>query len=246
MSGKFDMGDYVQVNERIVAFYAKHPEGSLQSELVELNDHLVVMRAYAYRSPDDPRPGIGYSSLGIPGTTPYTKGSEVENCETSAWGRAIAALGFEVKRGIASAEEVRNKSGGNGTRNKPVPVADKFDGALIGTVELAKDFPDFLPKQSPEGPVLAFKLVAPGGGIKVVATGAIAELLPLQRDEVIGQRVSCWGRVRDETFKPKGAQRDITYQVLDLQKIQTPTFTLPAAEDTGPEPPDDVELAVSA
>lgn len=103
------MADYVPVNERIAAFYEKHPEGSIQSEMVELSESRVVMRAFAYRSPDDPRPGIGYSSMTIPGSTSFTRGSEVENCETSAWGRAIASLGFEVKRGIATKEEVENK-----------------------------------------------------------------------------------------------------------------------------------------
>lgn len=103
------LSDYVQVNERIVAFREEYPEGSLQSEIIELNDTMVVMRAFAYRTAEDARPGIGTSSLAIPGTTPYTRGSEIENCETSAWGRALAALGFEVKRGIASHEEVRNK-----------------------------------------------------------------------------------------------------------------------------------------
>lgn len=103
--------DYVPVNERIAAFYEKHPEGSLQSTLIELTEKRVVMRGEAYRSPDDQRPGIGFSSLEIPGRTPYTRGSEIENAETSAWGRALAALGFEVKRGIASKEEVENKSG---------------------------------------------------------------------------------------------------------------------------------------
>lgn len=101
--------DYIPVNERIAAFYVKHPEGSLQSELIELSESRVVIRAYAYRTPADERPGIGLSSLEIPGKTPYTRGSEIENCETSAWGRAIAALGFEVKRGVASAEEVKSK-----------------------------------------------------------------------------------------------------------------------------------------
>jgi len=102
--------DYIPVAERIAAFYAKHPEGSLQGEMVELSETRVVIRAFAYRTPDDIRPGIGYSSLVIPGSTPFTRGSEIENCETSAWGRAIAALGFEVKRGVATAEEVRNKA----------------------------------------------------------------------------------------------------------------------------------------
>jgi hypothetical protein len=102
--------DYIPVAERIAAFYAKHPEGSLQGEMVELSETRVVIRAFAYRTPEDIRPGIGYSSLTIPGSTPFTRGSEIENCETSAWGRAIAALGFEVKRGVATAEEVRSKA----------------------------------------------------------------------------------------------------------------------------------------
>jgi hypothetical protein len=101
--------DYVQVNERIVRFIEKFPDGSLQSEIVELTNERVVIRGIAYRNPDDPKPGVGHSWLEIPGKTPFTRGSEIENAETSAWGRALAALGFEVKRGIASLEEVRNK-----------------------------------------------------------------------------------------------------------------------------------------
>jgi len=101
--------DYVQVNERIEAFYAKYPEGSLRSEIVEMTESRVVVKAWAYRTPDDKRPATGHSYLGIPGSTNFTKGSELENAETSAWGRALAALGFEVKRGIASREEVKNK-----------------------------------------------------------------------------------------------------------------------------------------
>jgi hypothetical protein len=110
----FNMDDYVPVNERIDAFKTAFPEGSLQSEIVELTETRVTFKAYAYRTPDDPRPGVGHSSLEIPGKTPYTKGSEIENAETSSWGRAIAALGFEVKRGISSREEVRNKQTGQG------------------------------------------------------------------------------------------------------------------------------------
>lgn len=111
--------DYVQVNERIIAFRKEHPDGCLQSEIVTLTDNLVVIKGYAYRTPDDPRPGIGHSSLGIPGATPYTRGSELENAETSAWGRALAALGYEVKRGVASADEIRNKQPGRGVKSEP-------------------------------------------------------------------------------------------------------------------------------
>lgn len=112
MTEKFKLDDYVTVAERIAAFHTRHPEGSLQAEVVTMTDKLVVVKAYAYRTADDIRPGIGWSSLEIPGKTPYTRGSELENAESSAWGRAIAALGFEVKRGIATANEIANKDGG--------------------------------------------------------------------------------------------------------------------------------------
>jgi hypothetical protein len=98
------------------------PGGRLQSEIVEMvitgrgkvgNAEVLIghilMKGLAYRSPDDLFPGTGFSYMVMPGGTPFTRGSEVENCETSAWGRAIAALGIEVRRGIASADEVRNK-----------------------------------------------------------------------------------------------------------------------------------------
>jgi hypothetical protein len=112
--------DYIPVADRITEFYEKHPQGSLQSEILTLTDSLVLVKAWAYRDAEDQRPGIGHSSLGIPGSTPYTRGSEVENAETSAWGRAIAALGFEVKNGVATAEDVRNKSAPQAAAPRPV------------------------------------------------------------------------------------------------------------------------------
>lgn len=112
-----DMKDYVEVPERILSFYQKFPEGSLQSEY-ELTTfpnkagkdtpHFIV-KAWAYRTPNDPKPGVGLASEPIPGFTPYTKGSELMNAETSAWGRALAALGFIGNGKIASANEVRNR-----------------------------------------------------------------------------------------------------------------------------------------
>jgi hypothetical protein len=104
---------YIEVKDRIIAFLEKYPHGSLQSEIVELSENLVVVKGIAYREPDDERPGVGHSQMPIPGKSSFTRDSEIENAETSAWGRALAALGFEVKRSIASAEEVANKTGGD-------------------------------------------------------------------------------------------------------------------------------------
>ncbi len=109
MSGP-NLESYVEVNERIAAFYAKFPNGSLQSEweMREIGgEPFVVVTAWAYRDPYDPRPGQGTAWEPFPGRTPYTKGSELMVGETSAWGRAIAALGFKVNRSVASADEIR-------------------------------------------------------------------------------------------------------------------------------------------
>jgi hypothetical protein len=73
-------------------------------------DYFIVYVAAAYRTPDDAAPGIGAAWEPYPGQTPYTLGSELMNAETSAWGRAIIAVGAsDSKRGIASREEVRNR-----------------------------------------------------------------------------------------------------------------------------------------
>ena len=108
---------YVDVAERIKMFRNKHPEGSLQPadldkpyEIVNVLDKtFIVYVALAFRNPDDIRPGCGVAWEEFPGRTPYTRGSELQNAETSAWGRAImASLAADAGK-IASFEEVRNR-----------------------------------------------------------------------------------------------------------------------------------------
>ena len=240
------MKDYVPVNERIGAFLAKHPDGSLQSEMVELSDTRVVMRAYAYRTPDDPRPGIGYSSLEIPGRTPYTRGSEVENAETSAWGRAIAALGFEVKRCIASAEEVANKRDETPASSQYRGVVGGMPsetpaGGLIGTA-VAQGNHDFNLRQTPDGWVLPFRIKNGSSSFIVRAENDLAHALSLVRPTVLDQRVTVHGHWTDEETPAKGTKPLIKYRILHLSRIQTADFTLPAPDDIGPEPPDPLQL----
>jgi hypothetical protein len=115
------MLDYIDVAERITMFREQHPEGSLQQHSLDFKEVAggwwVIYTAAAYRSPDDPRPGIGTAWEPVPGKTNFTRDSELQNAETAAWGRAIvAALAADTKRGIASAEEVRNR------QNQPDPV----------------------------------------------------------------------------------------------------------------------------
>lgn len=102
---KPDLANYVTVAERIEQFYKQYPEGSLRSEIVTDDGKRIVIKAYAYRTADDAAPATGHAEE-IRGDGPVNKTSAVENAETSAVGRAIAMFGFEVKKGIASREEV--------------------------------------------------------------------------------------------------------------------------------------------
>jgi hypothetical protein len=117
--------DYIDVATRIVEFREKFPTGSLQQHdlkfVVVNGKDWVVYTAAAYRTPDDIRPGIGTAWEPIPGPTNFTRDSEVQNAETAAWGRAmVAALAVDTKKGIASSEEVRNRS--EKSESKPVAV----------------------------------------------------------------------------------------------------------------------------
>lgn len=142
--------DYIDVATRIVEFREKHPEGSLQQVSIDFREFAglswVIFTAAAYRSPDDPRPGHGTAWEQVPGITPFTKGSEVQNAETAAWGRAlVASLAADTKRGIASAEEVR------GSRERQsVSPADALRDELrdlcgrrgLDLLQVAQDFSD--------------------------------------------------------------------------------------------------------
>lgn len=110
--------DYVPVSERIIAFRERFPEGTLRPadpsepfRMIDIGDKVfLAYTAAAYRYPDDPAPGIGCAWEPVPGLTNFTRNSELQNAESSAWGRAIIAVGAaDAKKGIASQEDVRNR-----------------------------------------------------------------------------------------------------------------------------------------
>ena len=145
------LSDYVDVPARIAEFRAKFPDGSLQPadltqpyrvETIADRTYVVVVAA-AYRTPDDPRPGIGMAYEQFPGRTPYTRDSELQNAETSAWGRAIvAALAADTKRSVASREEVQNRQADRDWEKNPTWDATEQEvlvTAWTAEIEDAKD-----------------------------------------------------------------------------------------------------------
>ena len=118
---KFDLGDYVEVRDRVKLFYELYAQGRLVTTEVRASTEpdgkpRIWVQAKAYRTIDDPLPGIGWSWMELPGASSYTLHSELENTETSAWGRAIGSLGILIERSIASSNEIASKA-------QPAPVA---------------------------------------------------------------------------------------------------------------------------
>lgn len=148
-----------------------------------------------------------------------------------------AALGI-----AAEDDDDGSRSTGDGielnTRPRPSAgqTADVGPNGLIGTVDIKQEWlTDLAMRQTPEGPVIGFRLTHGRQSLKVQAHGALAVAIAGIGPELVGQTVTCWGSLVGEEFTPKGSTRPVTYQVLRLAKMHGPTFEVPTGEPA-PEP----------
>lgn len=98
--------DYIEVNERIKHFRKEYPNFSLTSEVIEKTpDSVLIMATITNENGVVIATGLAEETKG---TTYINETSYVENCETSAWGRALGNFGIGIDTSIASADEVVN------------------------------------------------------------------------------------------------------------------------------------------
>lgn len=102
--------EYVMVKDRITAFHELYPKGSIQTKILsDHEDKVIIVRAMVVPDPIE-NPGrffTGHASETI-GEGMINKTSALENCETSAVGRALAFMGIGVVDSVASADEVHH------------------------------------------------------------------------------------------------------------------------------------------
>lgn len=98
--------NYVQVNERVKAFRMICPNGCISSEIVSLEDGVVTMKA-TVTDEDGKILGTGFAQEKETSSF-INKTSFIENCETSAVGRALGFAGIGIDGSMASADEVAN------------------------------------------------------------------------------------------------------------------------------------------
>jgi hypothetical protein len=97
---------YVMVNERIKFFRDNFDGYSLLTEIIDLTDERVVMKATILDQNNEPlATGHAYEDKD---STFINKTSYIENAETSAWGRALANFGIGIEESVASFDEVAN------------------------------------------------------------------------------------------------------------------------------------------
>lgn len=97
---------YAEVNQRIKAFRMLHPNGCIYTEILSLENGVCVMKATVS---DENGHVIGTgTAYENEGSSFINKTSYIENCETSAVGRALGMVGIGVDTSVASYEEVAN------------------------------------------------------------------------------------------------------------------------------------------
>ncbi len=114
--------EYAEVNQRVKAFRFLYPEGTIFTEMLSDDGDKCVFKA-TVSNEDGKILGTG-TAFEMKDSSFINKTSYIENCETSAIGRALAWVGLGVDVSIASYEEVANAINNQNKENtmQPLPV----------------------------------------------------------------------------------------------------------------------------
>jgi hypothetical protein len=130
MNFMFNLEDYETVEERLVKFWKEHEDGRIYTEIIEHTLQRFIVKASIYRTEVDAHPW----TTGFAEETVSTRGvnstSALENCETSAIGRALANANYAAKGKRPSREEMAKVN-----QAQPKPFAEKLSDKIILPVE---------------------------------------------------------------------------------------------------------------
>ena len=99
--------DYVMVKDRITYFNSNYPNGSIVTELTTIDNRYIFKAIVTPDVENTNRIYTGHAEE-VVGSSQINKTSALENCETSAIGRALGSMGIGVDESFASADEVNN------------------------------------------------------------------------------------------------------------------------------------------
>jgi hypothetical protein len=130
MKSMFNLEDYETVEERLSKFWKEHPDGRISTTLIEHTLQRFIVQAAIYRTEVDAHPW----TTGFAEETVSTRGvnstSALENCETSAIGRALANANYATKGKRPSREEMAKVN-----QAQPKPFTEKLADKITMPVE---------------------------------------------------------------------------------------------------------------
>ena len=102
----FNPADYAAVDERLPLFWADCPRGRIHTEIIVDDGTRIIVRAELYADIADPVATTTGFAEEVRGSSMVNKTSALENCETSAIGRALANYQYQGGKKRSSLEEV--------------------------------------------------------------------------------------------------------------------------------------------
>jgi hypothetical protein len=102
----FNLQDYETVETRLEKWHGQYPDSRVETELIEASNTRFIVFCKLFKTEADPKPcatGLAFETITEKGVNST---SALENCETSAIGRALANAGFAAKGKRASREEM--------------------------------------------------------------------------------------------------------------------------------------------
>ena len=126
----FNLDDYETVEERLVKFWKEHPDGRIETLLVDATLQRFIVKASVFRTEADAQAWTtGYAEETV-STRGVNSTSALENCETSAIGRALSNAGYATKGKRPSREEMSKVKAA-----EPKPFTEKLNDRIITEVE---------------------------------------------------------------------------------------------------------------
>ena len=136
--GFFNLEDYETVEERLVKFWKDNGDGRIVTTLLDSSGTRFIVRAEIYRGSD----GLVWAT-GLAEETVQGRGvnatSALENCETSAIGRALANAGYATKGKRASREEMTKVAAKNVAQSAIAEAKEKMAQTGKEYVPIAKE-----------------------------------------------------------------------------------------------------------
>ena len=205
----FNLEDYETVEERLVKFWKDHPDGQIHTKVLEHTSSRFIVEASIYRTEADLRPW----TTGLAEETVQGRGvnatSALENCETSAIGRALANAGYATKGKRASREEMSKVAAKEAVSSQVAQVKAK----------MAETSQEYVPVQQKEDP-WTMQVAAPVVTMEqaVETVKAVLGGTPIDESCVHGARI--WKTGTTKAGKQWGHWRCVNHVTGEAERCQ--------------------------